>query len=715
MYTKNTRWLTILFLLLLSCQLAPAQDIWQRMPGPNIGYVSQLIPDGDRIFARGYSDIFVNYGLGEAWVEYPLKPPPAKNFSLYVSGNTWYAFSYQDGYKLLRTNDLGQNWVTIFPTEQYPDNYTSAFYVSGDTCLLASRKKIYRSADQGNSWGLALDTIPESSYLDWYIFIKMPSGSLLFVGSSYSSSGTGSVRKSLDGGRSWQKTATTLGGQYIYAVGDTLYAVGRTDNKAELYWSANDGLSWKAPNHLGMPANYPHLLGQGKNLVLWGTLDCSAGIGVYRSSDSGENWVVDTNPIFGTSRLSLFAFWKNHLIFANSIGLWSSADLGKTFTPFNSGFSAAYCYQLLYAKNRWWASLNDGVLAVSADEGQSWQYNPGSTARLCKYDQLYATVQRLYLNDNNAGLSYSEDGANWSALDFSSGSKYAAGGTQLYVAFGQVLSRLKDGSNTLEEIPIDQLLTPNAPFEYIYQIAAQGDQLVLVLAGGAKGFSIFYSANSGQQWSDISTGICRSYGFQGTAFFHNKILFAKACGEWNRFNFDTQIWEPLFARFADGGAWIPDENFTFLLPYGSYLVGGIDGSGVFFSADTGATWTALDTQIPTLRVTAGAIHGRELWVGTYYGPIWRYTLPPLFEPDNPAPSLRILPNPVHETIRLEASAFFSENITLAITDGQGRRLQTVHLPAGKSWSLTVANLPAGFYVLDFSTHGFSCALKFIKL
>ena len=219
------------------------------------------------------------------------------------------------------SDDSGGTWRQPTGTSP-PIGFISGIVTLGDRMIagyLTPGHGVYVSDDDGENWQV--------------ISTGLTTGSQIlgaFNGKVFMSSG--SLYVSGDQGATWQKqtsnlpvlgnvwAATAIGGTYYCTIDKTVY-------------KSTDLITWQATVSNGLPVQYlRHLVTSGTHLVV-----NAAGVGVFVSSDAGENWAPVTGLAHQTSIRYLFAH-GDLIIAATGLYNYVSFDDGATWAQLDTGF-----------------------------------------------------------------------------------------------------------------------------------------------------------------------------------------------------------------------------------------------------------------------------------------------------------------------------------------------------------------------------------------
>lgn len=331
--------------------------------------------------------------------------------------NVFYVGAVNGG--VWKTDDAGRTWLPIFdeqPTQSIgaiavaPSDPNIVYVGSGEGLYrpdLSIGDGIYRSADAGRSWQhLGLrggQQIPE-------IAIDPRDPNRLYaavLGHPYGPSSERGIYRSTDGGRSWQRVLykdDNTGGSSIALDPkhpDVLYAglwearLGPAEDKNEfngtgggLYKSTDGGTSWRkvtaglpdtlAQLNIAIAPSAPERIYLVIGTTAPGDYSSAAGLGLYRSDDSGEHWAritQDPRPALriGGGDLPVLRVDPTNpdILYSASLVAVKSVDGGKSWTQVR-GAPGGDDYQ-----NLWINPRDPQVIALVADQGALVTVNGG--------------------------------------------------------------------------------------------------------------------------------------------------------------------------------------------------------------------------------------------------------------------------------------------------------------------------------------------------
>jgi len=320
-----------------------------------------------------------------------------------------------------KTDDAGRTWQPIFdgqPTQSIgaiavaPSDPNILYVASGEGLLrpdLSVGNGIYRSRDGGRSWS-HLGLAEGQQIADLAVDPRDPSRLFAAVlGHPYGPNPERGIYRSLDAGATWQRVLYTdadTGGSAVAidpAHPEIVYAglwqarLGPWEDKDDfngtgggLFKSSDGGNTWKRLT-TGLPLNLaqiniaiapsaPQRLYASVGTTEPEAYSSAAGLGIFRSDDSGESWArITTDPRpalrIGGGDLAVVRVDPTNpdVVYSASIVTMKSTDGGKSWQPLR-GAPGGDDYQNL------WISPNDPrVIALVSDQGAVITVNGGKT------------------------------------------------------------------------------------------------------------------------------------------------------------------------------------------------------------------------------------------------------------------------------------------------------------------------------------------------
>jgi len=212
---------------------------------------------------------------------------------------------------------------------------------------------VYKSTDGGSTWTVSSTNIPSGAYVRWATYAT-GSSSNVFV--AIDGGNGGGVYRSTDGGSNWSKVCCSNANvRFVIAdpndtTGNTLYA----SHSVGVPVTTDGGANWSSVNSSGgtpLPASIngqqPKISIDAANSLLYATVISASGSGIYRTTTSSAfahkaAWAAfnGTTPPSSTNNLSRVTFspdFSYRLVAEEGVGLFGSSDAGDNWTLLNNG------------------------------------------------------------------------------------------------------------------------------------------------------------------------------------------------------------------------------------------------------------------------------------------------------------------------------------------------------------------------------------------
>ena len=494
-----------------------------------------------------------------------------------------------------------------------------------------------------------------------YCFAESPaadgSGTNLFAGTD------DGVFLSTDNGTSWIKVNNGLTSTNVRAFaisGMNLFA----GTYGGVFLFTNNGTSWTDVS-TGLTSLWVTSFAiSGSNLF------AGTNSGVYLSTDNGTSW-SDVNAGMVDPHANTFAFIDTNLFAGTSLnGVLLSADNGTNWTYVNNGLKHTNVRVLTVCGSDLYAGTDSGGVFLSNNNGKSW---------------TDVSIGLTNANVNALVVKSAEDGSGTSLFAGAGGGIWSEvrGGIFLSTNNGTSWTKIKTGLN-------------------VTALAVMGKNL---FAGTWWGNGVYLSTDNGTSWAEVNNGLPAPYVNDLAVIGTN--LFA---GVWS--------YSPppggVFLSTNNGEKWehVGLES-TIVPPFvviGTNLFVGDWNGGVFFTADNGTSWTAVNTGLNATTIDALGRNGSYLFASTGNG-IWRRPLSEMITSVEEPPSERSIPenfsleqnypNPFNPTTSIQFHLPASSFVTLKVYNSAGREVATLvdrQLPAGShrtEWN--ASSVPSGIY------------------
>lgn len=399
---------------------------------------------------------------------------------------------------------------------------------------------IYRSSDNGLSWSIAIEGLPNAPS----VYGLTSSGSTLYAcaaGQLSPLSFTPAIYRSTDLGASWtllgNSATQRVYGTTLFADGDDLFVL---SSEGGYYYSGNGGLTWTKSNSelKALPVR--------KMVVSNNRLFASAGDSeMYYSDNKGLNW-TKVNDTF--SAVGEMAAADNTIYVVCDGGIRISHDYGATWDlpVYPLPLTNTHYYRGIYAVgDAVYLPASDSIIVYSLDEGQHWTIINSDTL-LNFHDAIVESGGTLMLA-TKAGMYFSPDlGTTW-----------------------------EERNNGLTS-------------SIVKQISATGSTVAAATTTG-----IFFSSDNGSTWVRRMNGT-----YAGDNAFLERITSGVHLGVGNQIMAMSGIIEParLLKSSNNGTGWTSTltlgiNKFISVLGGSGKIVAGVAGGvGVFVSYDDGETW-----------------------------------------------------------------------------------------------------------------------------
>lgn len=417
-------------------------------------------------------------------------------------------------------------------------------------------------------------------------------------GTLYASTQSGLFRSS-NNGASWSHDTNWPQRSWIVdfaAIGSNLFAA--TDS---FTWrSSNDGATWQSiANGLTPDAQYTHHLATSGTTLLVGT----AGGGIYRTTNDGEQWVVaDTDPyVYGlnSNGTDIFAGTARNALYSSDAGRkWIPRGLAKTFRA----------TQFAWVGQNVFAASYSGLM-MTTNNGRDWSdVTNGLTTRLdTEVTGIVASGNDLFASAINRGVFRTTDlGVTWTSMNTGLPSFVQDYDLKLlYVYNGYIFVRTDSGLYSSSDegahwTPSYRGMTNWDGVDVSTICSADGSIYV-----GTPSYGMYRSDDGGVVWNTIDNGLTHDFGYLPAI---NRIDTG-----------DGFLWAAtsrgLFRSADRAGTWLLDTG-TGLGAYDISSIQSMDGAllvssgGIYRSTDGGSHWGVFDTGMQSFRQVHQVAMGR---------------------------------------------------------------------------------------------------------
>ena len=560
----------LLSLLCGASSIALAQDYWQQTSGPEGGRVYAITRSSNgNVFAGATGGVFKSTNNGTSWSFLGL-PTTRVTSLISTSASSLTAATYD---YLWRSTDEGSTWSQI--TNGLGGNAVEAVLrAANGTFYAASNGGVRRSTDGGLSWNATTVT-------EWVFSLAENASGHIFAGSLGS---TADVYRSTDGGITWSnhsfsEAATQIDGLTVNSQGHVFAAV--YGNEPGVYRSTDNGVTWTRVGLAGTTCT-DITVNAGDSLYV-----STFGSGVFQSTDGGTTWQQTglANAVTYTAYFS-----PTHDLYAGtSQGIFRSSDLGAVWTKINSGLNATYVLsQVVNNFGRIFAATGSGMFW--SDDGNSWQETANGLTRNYLNALARNSQGHLFVGSADGGLfRSSDDGSSWAALSISDPV------SSLLVTQGDVLYMGTYSSGTTRKV----LVSTDNGDSWTETSLAVGNPISAmaitnsgIMFASGEGYGVYRSTDGGSSWNQLTTAPTNVHGFAFNASGH--LLAAGASGSTYGF----------FRSTDNGNTWATVMNSStgfgtaMYAASNGYLYGATTGAqAVYRSTNGGTSWSLLSTGI----------------------------------------------------------------------------------------------------------------------
>ncbi|UCH94070.1 MAG: hypothetical protein JSV88_27905 [Candidatus Aminicenantes bacterium] len=525
--------------------------------------------------------------------------------------------------------------------------------------LAAANKGVYKTTDEGDTWEKKVEG-------DFFDIEVHPNHSSIW----YASRAATGVYRSMDAGETWTRLTDGLPnpgpdiGRIAIAVSQSspgvLYAVYCQDVVSQgwvwglygIYRSGDGGNTWtlqaNSPNLLGWSDTGDDTGGQGGYALI---MDVNpenpnevyvGSVNIWKSRDGGVTWQIISTSIHVDHHDFAFLPGSSTTIFAcHDGGLHKSTNNGTRWTDLSSGLGIHQVYRLAISPQD-----PNQVIIGAQDNGSSllnrainWRAVYGGDGTVCMIDP--GNNSNLYCSWQFGHLLLSTNGGwNFYQIFYRNGAWITPFAINpfdpatLYAATDYVYMSTNRGS-TWEGIS-SRL---SGELMRILKLAPSTTGCIYV----SDGSRIFKTINTGNNWTELNTDEFPTFITDIAIHPHNhEILWVTigGYGRWNSrftwFNIPYEIDKPkVFYSENSGITWtdvsgqLPNipANCLAIDPYSLGVYVGTD-LGVFYSASGQGDWQRFDNGLPNVIVTDMAIQktAAKIVAGTYGRGVWESLL-----------------------------------------------------------------------------------------
>lgn len=399
--TQRLNTIISIFLLIIATTTLSAQSGWENVLEDSEAFFTDIyfVEGSDGLWKTGwvidyYGDIYKTVDGGDTWTTYSQTFSSMLSNMSFVDELIGYVCTY-DG-KVLKTTDGGVTWSQEISNPG--DWYSSITFKDALNGVISGTPNMYTD-DGGTTWQLASGGDSDESFG----YAAYASGDTYYSTEIWS----GSIARSEDNGASWDiiEVNAALLPNYIDCYGSQNIMTGGANET--VYFSHDAGNTWT--DEVTDDGNGDAIC------FAWYDADTvwAAGNDIYKSTDGGYTWIVDTIIGDGFHR-EIFTTQTNVVYVANDIigtsnVIWRkigfppfSADFEASATTTCSGSTVDFTDLSVGPITAWSWTFEGGTPATSSDQNPTVSYSaPGV------YD-VELTVTSAFGTDTKTEIDYIE-------------------------------------------------------------------------------------------------------------------------------------------------------------------------------------------------------------------------------------------------------------------------------------------------------------------
>jgi hypothetical protein len=396
--------------------------------------------------------------------------------------------------------------------------------------------------------------------------------------------------------------------QCMAAIGNNVFA---GTYSTGVWLSTNNGSSWAQVN-TGLTSLQVECLA-----VIGTNLFAGTGNKVFLSTNMGANWTSAGNGITGTDVISLGVNGTTLYAGVWANGVWVSTNNGAGWMKFGTGSPANYPYS--FAFNGSTVYVGAGSVYRTTNNGDNWTTINGDMPANLQIQSLAYINGNLIAGDNTVNHAFglyvtTNEGTNWTTIkwglpNYCANSIAARNGKVLTGTCGGVFQSTNAGTSWTEP-------TMHGLYDWADFTALAYRNNSYVFAGDVNG-NVYVSTNAGQDFTlttKVEQGaLISSFAFSGTNIFASTNAWAS--GSENA----------VFLSGDNGASWtkvntgLPTTSYIPSLAIIGTNLFAAAGTGVYLSTNDGTSWTAVSNGLTGPYVHSLAVKGTDLYLGTSGG------------------------------------------------------------------------------------------------
>ncbi|MFC2131746.1 hypothetical protein ACFLSQ_09955 [Bacteroidota bacterium] len=394
--------------MILFCRESLADNYWWPTIGPYGSNISKIlvVQNGDIYISTKTDGVYKSDSNGDYWQSANSGDMPQHaSVNDIAVNNAGTLFAATNSLSILRKTSTG-NWSKK-TVSGIPQLLT--VYVLPNQDLLAGSigNKIYRSTDDGNTWGQLTNNL--STVNSVYCIITSQSGKIL-IGTDKG------IYKSTNNGTGWGVVDNAIGKVNCFAISDDKLVIMAGTDKGVYASNNNDGENWSAQNTgMGNDKKVISLTYHQDDYFIAGT----AQNGLYVSSESVYVWSEFNTGLESPRIQSVATNSSGELLAGSNYAFYFNESKNSDWELRNNllGVRTINGFATLASRGEVLAATDLGVYRTT-DNGSSWiQLNQGLGNNLNINALVISRAGDIFAGTNGEGLFFSTDyGSNWNQL-----------------------------------------------------------------------------------------------------------------------------------------------------------------------------------------------------------------------------------------------------------------------------------------------------------
>jgi len=381
-------------------------DLWTQVNNglPASPSTSNLAVSGTDVYAAIYNQgIYKSTNNGTSWFAVNTGLPLSVN-EIAVQVGIIYA-GMNAGIGAYKSTNAGASWIEI--NTGLPITPTTFALLATDTyVLLGSQYAVYKTTNNGSTWFSSYKGIANTIVNDLIV-----NGNSIYAGTEPGAAGDGEgVSVTSDDGNTWSPANGDLFGNVTVNTlafnGTTMFA----GTIWGIYRSTNSGANWVNVSSTGHGAGIEKIIVFNKTIFA-----ATYGRGVKKGTDNGTTWEFSNNGLGDDRTVNTLMVSGNNLYAGVFVGIYLSTDFGSSWVEKNNGiYPGTTVYSLVTIGSNLLAGSYTGSnsgLYLSTNNASSWNIVPSAPPKII-HDFVTFGAQVFAASDSGVYQS-TNDGSTW--------------------------------------------------------------------------------------------------------------------------------------------------------------------------------------------------------------------------------------------------------------------------------------------------------------